>query len=171
MQILVAAVLSVAPFFSGYQGCFGLLHMRTHERSEFNAAQCARRIPPQSTFKIFNTRAGLDVGFLHGPNTMQHWSGEHYPIASWNQDQTLQSAVANSVFWYFQRVATAVGSARMQHFINAARYGNRDISGGITHFWPDSLASDFQTKKLILSRVSTKIVCRFQVARCISCVR
>src|ERR1700694_414330 len=138
MHFLLAAVLSVAPFFSGYHGCFVLLNMRTHERSEFNTTQCARRFPPQSTFKIFNTMDGVDVGFLHGPDTMQRWSGEHYAIAAWNQDQTLQSAVAYSVVWYFQRVATAVGPARMQHFINAAGYGNRDISGGITHFWLDS---------------------------------
>jgi beta-lactamase class D len=63
------------------------------------------------------------------------WDGTKYVVASWNQDHTLQSAMTNSVVWYFQRVAASVNEERMRQFIAEANYGNQDISGGITKFW------------------------------------
>ena len=71
-------------------------------------------------------------------NHPMKWDGTIHDIEPWNHDQTLKSAVANSVVWYFQNVAREVGEQRMQHYLNLVDYGNNDISGGITKFWLNS---------------------------------
>ena len=53
----------------------------------------------------------------------------------WAQDHTLDSAVRNSVVWYFQEVAKRVGAERMQRYVARFDYGNEDLSGGIDRFW------------------------------------
>lgn len=88
-----------------------------------------------STFKIFNSLAGLDSGVLKDANHPMKWDGQKCFYDSWNQDQTLATAMRDSVVWYFQRVASDVGEERMKKYIQSVNYGNEDISGGITQFW------------------------------------
>lgn len=127
---------SVAPFFEKYKtGCFELLDCKSGKIFRYNPEQCSKRLPPMSTFKIFNSLAGLDCGVLKDANHPMKWDGKKRWIDSWNQDQTLASAVRNSVVWYFQNVAQSVGEARMKKYIESVHYGNEDISGGITQFW------------------------------------
>ena len=88
--------------------------------------------------KIFNALVGLETGVVQNENSSMKWDGTKYAVIDWNRDQTLQSAMTNSVVWYFQRLASAVGEKRMKGFIQKVRYGNEDISGGINKFWLES---------------------------------
>lgn len=54
---------------------------------------------------------------------------------SWNKDHTLETAITNSVVWYFQKLVQNVGEDRMQEYLDKIDYENNDISGGITKFW------------------------------------
>jgi beta-lactamase class D len=47
----------------------------------------------------------------------------------------MRTALANSIVWYYREVATRVGAKRMQGWLDKFDYGNRDISGGLDHFW------------------------------------
>lgn len=67
--------------------------------------------------------------------TLFKWDGTHYTFPAWNHDQTLASATKESVVWYFQELATRIGTERMQTYLDKIEYGNRDISGGLTTFW------------------------------------
>jgi beta-lactamase class D len=125
----------IAPLFDGYDGTFVLLDTKTGQWQRYNADRAARRFAPCSTFKIFNSLVGLETGVLSGKEHLMHWDGTKYDIASWNQDQTLQSAITNSVVWYFQRVAEMIGVDRMHKYLAQVGYGNEDMSGGLTHFW------------------------------------
>jgi len=132
----------LAEKFHNYNaGCFELLDCSSGKVFRYNPEQCAKRLPPMSTFKIFNSLAGLESGVLKDENHLMKWDGQKRWNDSWNKDQTLQSAVSNSVVWYFQKVAEGVGEGRMKKYLAAANYGNQDISGGITKFW---LASSMQ---------------------------
>jgi beta-lactamase class D len=122
-------------FFDGYKGSFVAVNERTGEEVRYRPELAAERLPPCSTFKIFNSLVGLDSGVLRDENASFQWDGTKHSIESWNRDQTLQSAVTNSCVWYFQKLATAVGEPRMKEYITRARYGNEDISGGLTKFW------------------------------------
>ena len=33
------------------------------------------------------------------------WNHNHYPFDSWNKDQDLNTAIQNSVNWYFERIS------------------------------------------------------------------
>lgn len=115
-----------------------ILDLQRRELTRFNPERAARRQPPCSTFKIPNSLIGLEMGVLSGPEHAITWDGTHYEIEAWNQDQTLRTAIRYSVVWYFQRVAAGIGEPRMRQFLHAIRYGNEDISGGLTRFWLDT---------------------------------
>jgi beta-lactamase class D len=97
--------------------------------------QCAERFSPCSTFKIPNALIGLQTGVLADENTTFKWNGEDYGREAANRDQTLTSAIQNSIVWYFRRVAEEIGPRRMQNWLDRIEYGNRDISGGQKKFW------------------------------------
>lgn len=124
---------------SGLAGCF-LLADADVERGplvQVGGERCARRLPPCSTFKLPHAMIALDAGVLQGPTDAKRWDGRPQPFRAWERDQTLQSAFASSVLWYFQRVATDVGRQRMQRYLDKLGYGNRRISGALTRFWID----------------------------------
>jgi len=98
---------------------------------------CDKRFSPCSTFKIFNCLVGLDTSVLKNEKSTKKWNGFTYPIPRWNKDQSLKSAIKNSVVWYFKEVAKDIGSNRMQSYLDHVGYGNQDISSGITNFWLD----------------------------------
>jgi beta-lactamase class D len=103
----------------------------------FNEPQSLKRLSPCSTFKIYNSLIALETGVLDkvDSNTLIKWNGTQYTIESWNRDHTLASATANSVVWYFQNIASRIGSEHMQEYVNKLAYGNQDLSGGLTDFW------------------------------------
>ena len=116
--------------------CLVLVNLATGETLlREGGEQCAERYSPCSTFKIPNALIGLQTGVLTDANTTFKWSGEDYGREVANRDQTLTSAIQNSIVWYFRRVAEEIGPRRMQNWLDRIEYGNRDISGGQKKFW------------------------------------
>lgn len=128
----------LSKYFTGYEGSFVLFDKNKNEYTIFNQSKSQKQVPPCSTFKIINSLIGLETKILKDENTSFKWDGTDYSIESWNKDQTLKSAVSNSVVWYFQILASKIGEDKMQDYINKVNYGNKDISGGITKFWLQS---------------------------------
>ncbi|HSX61425.1 MAG TPA: class D beta-lactamase [Tahibacter sp.] len=90
---------------------------------------------PASTFKLFNALAALETGVIADERETLRWDGTKRWKAEWNRDHDLASGMTHSVVWYYQELARRVGPRRMQHWIDAVGYGNRDIGGGIDRFW------------------------------------
>lgn len=128
----------LSEFFTGYEGCFVLFNKDQNEYTIYNRDKSSKQVSPCSTYKIIHSLIGLETNVLTDENTVFKWDGTKHQIQSWNQDQTLGSAVANSVVWYFQLLASQIGEARMQDYLDKYDYGNRDISGGLTKFWLQS---------------------------------
>lgn len=129
------------PYFSRYAtGTFVLYDEAQRWYTIYNEAQSEKRLSPCSTFKIFSALTGLETGVLdrEDDKTLRKWDGTVRFLDAWNQDQTLASAMRHSVVWYFQRFIADIGAARMQTYLDAIDYGNRDISGGLTQFWLQS---------------------------------
>lgn len=126
--------------FDGFTGTFVLYDEGADRYTVVNKAQSEIRRTPCSTFKIFHALIGLDVGVLDRDDakTLMRWDGKPSSVEAWNRDQTLASAMRNSVVWYFRRVATGIGERRMQLALDRIGYGNRDISGGLSRFWLQS---------------------------------
>ncbi|HSJ10700.1 MAG TPA: penicillin-binding transpeptidase domain-containing protein, partial [Longimicrobiales bacterium] len=55
--------------------------------------------------------------------------------SSWSADQTLRTAMRNSVFWYYQEIARQIGATRMREYLDRFEYGNGSMGGGIDRFW------------------------------------
>ena len=118
-------------------GAFVVYDQNHNHFIRYNPDRCAQRFLPASTFKVLNAMIGLESGVIPDADYVIKWDGTPSPIAAWNQDHTLRSAVKNSVVWYFQELARRVGREKMQHYVDAVGYGNRNISGPIDSFWLD----------------------------------
>lgn len=125
------------PYFQGVQGAFVLYDLNRNQYLRYNPERCVERFLPASTFKIMNALIGLETGILSDENHVIQWDGKQYDVPSWNQDQTLKTAVQNSVVWYFQELARQVGKGKIQYYVDATHYGNQDISGHVDSFWLD----------------------------------
>jgi beta-lactamase class D len=127
--------LDLGKFFNGYKGTFVMLDVKKNSYIRYNEQQAAERHPPCSTFKILNSLIGLETGVIEDENFVLKWDGKPQRFESWNRDHNLQSAITNSVVWYYQELASRVGEKRMKKYIQSVGYGNGDISGGIRKFW------------------------------------
>lgn len=127
---------------SGYTGgknvCIALYDINKDQYLVHNLEQCEERLAPCSTFKIPNALIGLETGVLSGADDVKKWDGTEHSRKVLNRDHDLASAIRYSVVWYFQDVANDVGPRRMQEYLDAFDYGNRDISGGQERFWLSS---------------------------------
>lgn len=140
-------------YFEGYHGTFILFDEQNDEYTVYNEEQSKKRIPPCSSFKIYNSLIGLETGVLKDENSVFKWDGTIYPLASWDKDNTLASAISNSVIWYYKELASRVGKDRMQRYVNKIPYGNCDISGGATFWQVSSLKISAQEQIELLKRL------------------
>lgn len=122
-------------FFQGRKGAFVLYDQKANSYIRYNPERCDEQFLPASTFKILNALIGLETGIIPDENYVIKWDGQTWPIAVWNQDHTLKSAFQNSVVWYFLELARRVGPEKLKKYVEAADYGNKDISGPSDAFW------------------------------------
>ena len=47
---------------------------------------------------------GLDRHIINDENSRMSWNHKHYPFDAWNKEQDLNTAMQNSVNWYFERI-------------------------------------------------------------------
>jgi len=131
--------------------------------------RASRRFLPASTFKIVNSLIGLETGVVRSTKQVFKWDGNEREFGAWNQDHTLPSAFQASAVPVYQVIARGVGEERMQLWVAKLDYGNKDISGGIDHFWLDGglrisaleqirLLRQLHDRKLPLSAQSQDIV-------------
>lgn len=135
-----ADTLNLDAFFKGLEGTFVLWDAQTGRTHAYNPQRARQRFLPASTFKIPNALIALETGVASGPDFLLARDSVAAPRqawwpASWLQDQTLQSAFQNSVYWYYQILARRIGPERMQAYLHQFAYGNEDLSGGIDTFW------------------------------------
>ena len=98
------------------------------------------RHSPCSTFKIPNTVFGLEHGFIKNKSFKLKYDSKKNPAknwwpAVWSKDHSLDTAIKNSVVWYYQEVARQIGKKAMQSFIEQSNYGNKDLTSPIDQFW------------------------------------
>ncbi|MFA5118993.1 MAG: penicillin-binding transpeptidase domain-containing protein [Candidatus Omnitrophota bacterium] len=96
----------------------------------------ARRLSPCSTFKIYNTLIGLELGLIPEVDELWYkWDGIKRSIDGWNQDLTLREAFRVSAVPAYQILARQVGFERMKNYVEEIDYGTKNISAGIDVFW------------------------------------
>lgn len=103
----------------------------------FNDERNKTEFLPASTFKIINSLIFLETEAIKDADEIIEWDGVVRFYDMWNQDQTLRSAFKYSAVWFYQELARKVGEEKMQHYVDACNYGNKNIGGGIDRFWLD----------------------------------
>ena len=129
---------ALADIAGDVSACIALYDAGADQYTIHGLEQCMERLAPCSTFKIPNALIGLETGVLSGPGDEKKWDGTQHKRKVNNRNHDLASAIRNSVLWYFQDVALDIGPERMQRYLDAFDYGNRDISGGQDRFWLSS---------------------------------
>ena len=119
----------------GVKGAFVLFKPMRERYRVHNALRAERRVLPAATFDIANALVGLEVGSIADENEVFGWDGRTKPLEAWERDHALASGMREGVAWMFQEVARRTGKVRMREWLERLEYGNRDLSGGIDHFW------------------------------------
>jgi beta-lactamase class D len=104
--------------------------------SYFDSARSAERLPPCSTFKIWNLLIGIESGLVTGANQpFYRWDGDVRSIKDWNKDLTVKEAFQASCVLAFQALARKSEEGPMQNWIQKIGYGDENTSAGIDCFW------------------------------------
>ncbi len=150
-------VMDFSKYFQEYkvEGCFVLYDLQQDQLIISNPERCTTSFLPASTFKVLNSLIALETGVATGKDFLIKWDGTDHGSAGWNRDHTLESAFKASAYWYYQELARRIGQERMQHWLNLADYGNKNLNGGIDQFW---LKGDLRITPVEQTRFLTKLV-------------
>lgn len=120
----------------GFDTALVMYNRATRKTTNINPTRSSRRLPPCSTFKIYNTLIGLELGLLKGADEPWYkWDGVNRDIEGWNRDLTLREAFQASAVPAFQILARQIGFERMKGYVDRISYGSMDIASGIDIFW------------------------------------
>lgn len=130
--------LDLDDVFGKYEGSFVLYDAENDSWQIYNKECATTRITPVSTYKIYSALFGLETGIISPEQSLMKWDGQHHVYESWNSDQTLQSAMQDSVTWYFQAIDRQAGFPAIRDYIEKIGYGNQTVRGNISSYWTDS---------------------------------
>nr|AMP48166.1 classD [uncultured bacterium]AMP48181.1 classD [uncultured bacterium] len=120
----------------GYDAALVIYNRTTGEMVNINPTRANQRLAPCSTFKIYNTLIGLELGLMKDADDPWYkWDEVKRDIEGWNQDLTLREAFKVSAVPAYQILAREIGEAGMKEYIEKIGYGSQDISSGIDIFW------------------------------------
>lgn len=103
----------------------------------YNPERARNQYIPASTFKIFNSMAGITYGAVKDENEIIKWDGVKRNREELNKDMDMREAFRISSVWFYQEIARRVGAENMQKALTENRYGNRNMTGGLDRFWLD----------------------------------
>ena len=123
--------------FDGYEGCFVLYDSNAGSWNIYNMDSAQKRIAPNSTYKIYDALLGLENDIITPQHSNMVWNGEDYPFDAWEADQNLNSAMQNSVNWYFQSIDSQIGLDSVKKYLHEIGYGNQTASTDTDLYWTD----------------------------------
>lgn len=129
--------LDLSDVFDGYDGCFVLYDMTADTWLVYDREAAQKRVSPASTFKIYSALFGLESGTIVPDQTLIPWDGQNWRYEQWNADQTLTSAMQNSVTWYFQTLDARTGLPVIEEYIREIGYGNQEAGKDVSSYWMD----------------------------------
>ncbi len=130
--------IDLSDVFEEYNGSFVLYDAAEDLWQIYNKEYAATRISPASTFKIYSALFGLESGSITPEQSLIPWNGKNYIYDLWNSDQTLASAMQNSVTWYFHELDRKTSLPSIRKYIQEIAYGNQLVEGDISSYWIQS---------------------------------
>ena len=130
--------LNLSHSFGHHSGSFVLYDTANDKWQIYNKNAALTRYSPVSTYKIYSALFALESERITPEQSSISWDGQHYPYALWNKDQTLTSAMQNSVTWYFQELDKQASLPTIREYVQRIGYGNQSIGRDISTYWIDS---------------------------------
>lgn len=132
-----AQEFDTSEIFSEYSidGAILVTSLKTGKRFVFNEFRARSEFTVASTFKIANTLIALEERVVSSKNDTFKWNGKKYGVASWNADQTLESAFKVSCVWCYQDIARKVGREKYRGYLDAMSYGKLPVPFDTENFW------------------------------------
>lgn len=127
--------------FGKSKGSFVLYDAENDAWQIYNKECAATRVTPVSTYKIYSALFALEAGIISPEQSLLEWDGQYHVYEAWNSNQTLQSAMLNSVTWYFQAIDRQAGFPAIRDYIKKTGYGNQIVHGDLSSYWADSSLS------------------------------
>lgn len=156
MRIIALSDTNFSELFAQYdKGTFVLLDSSNGTCYIYNEELARTRVSPVSTYKIYDALLALEQRIISPENTYIAWDGTAQPFKKWEQDQTLSSAIGNSVNWYFQKMDAKLGRDTIQNYLADINYGNQSMGSSLAAYWGDgSLKISPLEQVLLLQRLN-----------------
>lgn len=127
-------ILDESKNFGSNSGSFVMYSMKKDKYYIYNEKESRKRYSPDSTYKIYLALFGLDRHIISDKNSRMSWNHNHYPFDSWNKDQDLNTAIQNSVNWYFERISNQISKNYTSDQLKRLNYGNKNL-GSYKAYW------------------------------------
>ncbi|PZK20329.1 beta-lactam sensor/signal transducer BlaR1 [Staphylococcus aureus] len=132
-------ILDESKNFGSNSGSFVMYSMKKDKYYIYNEKESRKRYSPDSTYKIYLALFGLDRHIISDKNSRMSWNHNHYPFDSWNKDQDLNTAIQNSVNWYFDRISNQLSKNYTSDQLKQLNYGNKNLGSYKAYWLEDSL--------------------------------
>ncbi|PTK51116.1 beta-lactam sensor/signal transducer BlaR1 [Staphylococcus haemolyticus] len=132
-------ILDESKNFGSNSGSFVMYSMKKDKYYIYNEKESRKRYSPDSTYKIYLALFGLDRHIISDKNSRMSWNHNHYPFDSWNKDQDLNTAIQNSVNWYFERISNQLSKNYTSNQLKQLNYGNKNLGSYKAYWLEDSL--------------------------------
>ncbi|HDF5738048.1 TPA: beta-lactam sensor/signal transducer BlaR1 [Staphylococcus aureus] len=132
-------ILDESKNFGSNSGSFVMYSMKKDKYYIYNEKESRKRYSPDSTYKIYLVLFGLDRHIISDKNSRMSWNHNHYPFDSWNKDQDLNTAIQNSVNWYFERISNQLSKNYTSDQLKQLNYGNKNLGSYKAYWLEDSL--------------------------------
>ena len=132
-------ILDESKNFGSNSGSFVMYSMKKDKYYIYNEKESRKRYSPDSTYKIYLALFGLDRHIISDKNSRMSWNHNHYPFDSWNKDQDLNTAIQNSVNWYFERISNQLSKNYTSDQLKQLNYGNKNLGSYKSYWMEDSL--------------------------------
>ncbi|HDB3529665.1 TPA: beta-lactam sensor/signal transducer BlaR1 [Staphylococcus aureus] len=132
-------ILDESKNFGSNSGSFVMYSMKKDKYYIYNEKESRKRYSPDSTYKIYLALFGLDRHIISDKNSRMSWNHNHYPFDSWNKDQDLNTAIQNSVNWYFERISNQISKNYTSDQLKQLNNGNKNLGSYKAYWLEDSL--------------------------------
>ena len=132
-------ILDESKNFGSNSGSFVMYSMKKDKYYIYNEKESRKRYSPDSTYKIYLAMFGLDRHIISDKNSRMSWNHKHYPFESWNKEQDLNTAMQNSVNWYFERISNQIPKNYIAAQLKQLNYGNENLGSYKSYWMEDSL--------------------------------
>ncbi len=119
--------LQLDSIFKDNPGTFVLYDLQNDNYQVYNEKLAKEAFPVHSTSKILWSIIGLEENLIAGGEALVKWDSVKYPgkewwPAKWKNDQSVVTALRNSVNWYYSGLLDSMAPAMIEDYLNKLNY-------------------------------------------------